>query len=158
MYPIIPIQHDISDFVLDSDSRHRWLSDCVLSSPTVNQLHKSCRQLKEVFYNAESRPGVEPYIDRPPTNQMYRVFPGNLPAFHNLRHLTLLNVTHDIPKWSHHISQVLLNSPGLAMLELSISFQAMTEAFYNNRSELYMCFFDRLCDNYANAWHLHDCN
>jgi len=103
---------------------------------TLDLLHQSCRRLKGIhIYYADPIPG--------------RPRGPDLSGFRNLQYLTLHTFNDGLPAWMAQVARLLLVSPDLKGLDLSVSRATSSPPFEFNGKDGIGCFFDRLCDSYG---------
>jgi hypothetical protein len=127
-----------------------------LSSATVEALKSSCSQLQAIhvhYINQDEEKDVtleDVVTGRVGWGDFYR---HDLSVFKNLQYLSLTHLNDDLHQWGHQIVEILLNSPTLKGLDISIS----AIGLYRHRSgniffqDEYEHFFDDLCDDYKEA-------
>jgi hypothetical protein len=128
-----------------------------LTPSTINVLSQSCRRLKGIhLYYDHSRDVWESIREEWRQGIPVELIPDlwgwhDLSPFRGLRSLTLKQLDDDLLRWRQHIAGVLVHSPDLRALDLSLSAFAINNAFRHNEPHRYTGFFNRLCNHYAAA-------
>ncbi len=110
-------------------------------------LHQSCRQLKAIQIEYPNTEIFTNFLGLLSTPQPY--WSTDLAAFQNLQSLTLNQIGGNLRAWQAHIVKILLQSPTLKELSLSLCAMAI---YVGHFASIYdVLYFDRLCDSYAKA-------
>ncbi len=109
-------------------------------------LRESCPRIRGIHIDYINADGLAS-LYFPQTVPITRTWHHDLSGFKDLESLTLNQLAGDLLQWREHIIQVLLGSPNLQSLDLSLSGMRLHEVhggdMYDKR------YFDRLCDDYA---------
>ena len=109
-------------------------------------LRRSCGRVKGIHIDYFKITNIFPSEIVLSTLRFWR---HDLSSFRDLRCLTLSEIGDELLAWRAQIVQILVASPALTALDLSISSMAI---YRNHDRDIYdPRFFDRLCDDYAEA-------
>ncbi|KAK3902227.1 hypothetical protein C8A05DRAFT_34093 [Staphylotrichum tortipilum] len=123
-----------------------WPDPYDLRKPTMELLRKSCPRIKGIHLDYLNTDGLAAlYFPRP--GPIMRTWHHNLSAFKNLESLTLNHLGGSLPAWRAHLAQVLMDSPNLKALDLSLSGMTIRQMYPGPEYDLR--WFDRLCDDYG---------
>lgn len=129
---------------------------CPMLPETINILHRSCPGIKSLFFDFSSMDsgmlGLE--IERPSeqllqAREMYTM--PDFAGFGNLQDLALLNLYSNLSAWRDQIVQVLLKSPSLQTLALSLSPDAVSRLSFAWELDQYQGWFGQLCESYGES-------
>ncbi|KAK1759826.1 hypothetical protein QBC47DRAFT_116634 [Echria macrotheca] len=126
----------------------------LLKTETLRVLQVACPKVKALRLDFGDE--TELCLGMAPGRQAERGFSPNLyrgpdiTPFRNLECLALNGLWDDLTSWKSQLVHVLMNSPNLRVLRLSLLGDTLVRLGEANRS-VYQHFFDRLCDSYGES-------
>ena len=127
---------------------HSWPDPYDLRPATLELLRKSCPRIRGIhldYCNTDALASL--YFPHP--CPITRTWHHDLSRFKDLESLTLNQLGGDLAQWREDIVRVLLGSPNLRALDLSLSGMRIHEIHVGGGDQYDRRWFDQLCDDYA---------